>query len=388
MASQSKSTEDRSGILIGVVSMCLFIGTLVTTLRLWTRHFILKRFGIDDYFCFVAWLVTFGCGVSICIQTIFGLGKHVWNLEDGMLTKYREAFYYSVVLYNTALLFIKMTLILQYYRILGIQEMKKVYLAAIAIIGAWSTSQVLIAVFTCWPIPGFWDDTVKARCISTHPSWYINAAGNILTDIVVFLLPIPAVRKLKLPNRQKYILLAIFCLGFFTVTISVIRIHYLKQYEDVTWKQIPSSLWSFGELTSALACTCLPTIRPFFIRYFPAIAEKFGRSTGNYAKSHSGKTGENSRNHHVSGAVGRHSIHSQRQLVQNSQSAFELQDQNISDRMGSSKNESDEDLVSPWSMTHVDIRHDSAIAVREPPCQGIRVQTDVHQTTIINEQSK
>lgn len=69
------------------------------------------------------------------------------------------------------------------------------------------------------------------------------------------------------------------------------RIRYLKLFEDFTWENVASSLWSIGELTSALTCACLPTLRPLMSRYFPAFGSQVGRSTKGYAKSGSGLSG-------------------------------------------------------------------------------------------------
>jgi hypothetical protein len=97
------------------------------------------------------------------------------------------------VLYCAALLFIKPTFLFQYYRVLAVQNMKNVYIASIVIVGGWALSQVLVGIFTCSPVYGFWDSTAQAKCIPNIPQWYINAAGNITTNVVVFTLPLPAI---------------------------------------------------------------------------------------------------------------------------------------------------------------------------------------------------
>lgn len=117
-------------------------------------------------------------------------------------------------MYCAALFAIKMTFLFQYYRVLAVQNLRKVFLAAIVIVGAWSLSQLLIGIFICSPIQGFWDSTVQAKCIPNYPQFYINAAGNIVTDIVVFALPLPIIGKLQLAKPQKIMLLGIFSLGF------------------------------------------------------------------------------------------------------------------------------------------------------------------------------
>jgi hypothetical protein len=156
-----------------------------------------------------------------------------------------------------------MTFLLQYYRVFAVQKLRRLFIAAILLVGSWSLSQVLVGIFICTPIRGFWDSTVPSHCITNLPQWYANAAGNIFTDLLVLLMPFPLLKRLQLPGHQKLLLFAIFGLGFFTVSISVLRIKYLKESEDYTWDNVESSAWSIGELCSGITCACLPTLRPF-----------------------------------------------------------------------------------------------------------------------------
>jgi hypothetical protein len=164
-----------------------------------------------------------------------------------------------------------MTFLLQYYRILAIQRTRSIYAVAIVVVGLWGLAQVLIALLICRPIQGLWDKSITADCMPNAPQIYVNAAGNIATDIAIFLLPMPAIKRLNLKKTQKIMLFGIFSLGFFTVAISVIRIKYLDIHEDVTWDHVESSGWSIGELASAITCSSLPTLRPFIARYFPSL---------------------------------------------------------------------------------------------------------------------
>ena len=50
--------------------------------------------------------------------------------------------------------------------------------------------------------------------MDNQTQWFSNAALNILTDLIVFILPLPVIGKLNLAKGQKYSLLGIFCLGF------------------------------------------------------------------------------------------------------------------------------------------------------------------------------
>ncbi|CAI4218920.1 unnamed protein product [Parascedosporium putredinis] len=295
---------DHSGISIFVVVFCLFVSTVMVGLRVYTRRVIINQMGIDDWAAIVTLLLVYGDGITIAITTQYGLGKHIYAIDPTLIPGYLKCFWVSIVLYCAGLLAAKLTLLFQYYRIMAVQHMRKIYIAAIVIVTAWGLSQLLIGLLMCRPIQGFWDASVEAKCIPNYPQFYINAAGNIATDIAVFLLPLPVIKHLNLPRTQRLILFGIFSLGFFTVAISVIRIKYLKVAEDMTWENVESSGWSLGELTSALTCACLPTLRPLVSRFIPALATAPQRSTMGYKKSTNNIDLESRHTHRKNTSVG------------------------------------------------------------------------------------
>ena len=87
---------------------------------------------------------------------------------------------------------VKMTFLFQYYRVLAINNMRRVYLATMVVVGGWSVSQIVLQFVLCIPLSKFWQFTPGGTCIPNYPYRYVNAAGNIITDIMVFLLPLPA----------------------------------------------------------------------------------------------------------------------------------------------------------------------------------------------------
>ncbi|KAM0433442.1 hypothetical protein ACHAPT_004322 [Fusarium lateritium] len=401
----SGSVQDRSASLIGVVVMLLAIATLVVVLRLWTRFVILNQLGADDYLAFVSLLVVIACGVAMILETRYGLGKHVSAINLETVPLYLKNFYVAVVLYAASLMFIKLTFLLHYYRLLAIQEMKKVYKAAILLVSSWALSQVLVGIFICWPIRGFWDKTVDAKCIPNQPQWYINAAGNIVTDVMVFLLPIPAIRSLRLPRTQKFILAGIFSLGFLcvllslaqiiansssTVILSAIRIEYLQDFEDFTWKHVESNLWSMAELTSALICACLPTLRPFVMRYFPALASKLARSSGGYRGGHGSRIHSNSGGYKLrkENKTSKSSGRGVDRLFHDNSTTFEMQHQYSSDGIRYSRDISQEDLVGLWPAGGANAAAVVPASVQDVPNQGIRVETDTFQTVARKDQAR
>ncbi len=92
-----------------------------------------------------------------------------------------QVFYFSIVLYYVGLGTVKLAILLQYLRVFAV-KMRKVTILAMVVIGMWSAALVLLSIFTCHPVEGYWDKDVRATCIPNLPQWYINAAGNIAAD--------------------------------------------------------------------------------------------------------------------------------------------------------------------------------------------------------------
>ncbi|KAF7552844.1 hypothetical protein G7Z17_g4018 [Cylindrodendrum hubeiense] len=219
MATQGESADaslhSKKSLIITVISSVLAVTFLIFSMRMYTRAVLLRNFGIDDWCSVLAFLLTLASGLVVTLNTRNGLGAHQSTLSDEEFMEYMKTFYITIVFYNLALAAIKMTFLFQYYRAMTVHRLKKAYIAALVIVGAWSLSQILLNALACRPVSAFWDKEAGGSCIPSNPSWYINAAGNIATDILILLLPLPIIRKLQLGRRQKYVLTSIFCLGFF-----------------------------------------------------------------------------------------------------------------------------------------------------------------------------
>lgn len=110
---------------------------------------------------------------------------------------------------------IRTAFLLQYSRVFTTARMKLVARLALALVSMWSASQLILSIFSCIPVNKFWDPTVPGSCIPHYPNWYINAGGNIMTDVLIIVIPLPVLAGLSLRPAQKIVLVGIFSLGFF-----------------------------------------------------------------------------------------------------------------------------------------------------------------------------
>ncbi len=107
----------------------------------------------------------------------------------------------------------KVSILFLYMRVMvhGTQRIAiYVVLGIVMICNIW----VFIASFIqCIPLQALWDPEVKGSCLGLA-STMGNSVMHIITDFIVFALPIPTLAKLKINKKQKIGLMMVFSLGF------------------------------------------------------------------------------------------------------------------------------------------------------------------------------
>lgn len=144
----------------------------------------------------------------------WGLGRHVWIMLPENFTPYMKAFYASVVVYNVATCVVKMSILLQYRRIFTGSVMQKLTLAGLIFEGAWAITLSILLPLVCNPVSSFWDPKTPGKCLNQLAIWYVMASINLVSDFVIFSMPLPVIKNLQLPKKQKIMLMGVFCLGF------------------------------------------------------------------------------------------------------------------------------------------------------------------------------
>ncbi|KAL9109427.1 MAG: hypothetical protein Q9227_005934 [Pyrenula ochraceoflavens] len=185
-------------------------------------------------------------------------------------------FYASIPIYNLALTFTKISILLQIRRVFAaggrIQRTSLLILGLIIIYGLWT---FWASIFTCFPVQKFWDTSIKrGYCLNRTGYWFSNASLNIVTDCLIWGLPMPVLRTLQLPKRQKVGLMLIFAVGIFAIITSILRLHSLyvvSKSKDVTWDNVDAGAWSSVEINVGILCATLPSLRPLITRLFPRL---------------------------------------------------------------------------------------------------------------------
>ena len=77
----------------------------------------------------------------------------------------------------------------------------------------WGTAILLVSIFSCQPVNGFWDVTIPSKCINTRNFFIGNSVPNICMDVFILALPFGKVWKLQMSARNKILVSGLFLLG-------------------------------------------------------------------------------------------------------------------------------------------------------------------------------
>lgn len=83
----------------------------------------------------------------------------------------------------------------------------------IGFLGLYGTWTIVSAWANCVPLAKFWDPTVPGFCLDKKALWFSNSGIHILTDVIILIYPMPVLKSLQLPKKQKIALMAVFALG-------------------------------------------------------------------------------------------------------------------------------------------------------------------------------
>ncbi|PSR82472.1 major facilitator superfamily domain-containing protein [Coniella lustricola] len=291
----TSSYPDRGPAVFAVTVSTLAAGTLFFVARMICRICIVKRVSWDDYIMVVAWVLAAGLTCSIDVGTAYGLGRHDSDIDPEQRLPLRKTEYVFSVLYNPALMALKTSVLVFYLRLArNTQQILRiaswVVLALVLVAG---TVLTLLNIFQCRPIAASFSDAYEgqAQCLPLLTEFVCSAPINIVTDLAILALPIPVLTGMRLPKRQKYILVLTFSLGVFVTVVDVVRIYYLQraitamyttQEDDTTdisfgdspqfaWNASLSLMWSAVEVNIGMICACIPTLKPLIIKIIPAV---------------------------------------------------------------------------------------------------------------------
>ncbi|EPE35356.1 MFS general substrate transporter [Glarea lozoyensis ATCC 20868] len=304
MSSDLKRGSSSKTVFV-VTTITFVLATVFVVGRLISRFVILKNRTADDWCIILAWFIAFGLSFAIDFGTSKGLGRHDIDIPHDWLNALRQSEYAFTILYNPALMATKTSILIFYLR-MSRNTQNILRIASYVTLGIVNVAGVVLTfmnAFQCSPIRAAYDPFVSGntKCISIVTLYLCSAPVNIITDLAILVLPIPVLTGMRLPQRQKTVLVFTFALGIFVTIIDVVRIYYLQQaasdqikaYDrlgtsvDFAYSAATAFLWSAVEVNVGIICACIPTMKPLIKRILPAMITDPLRTRGSKSDSSS-----------------------------------------------------------------------------------------------------
>ncbi|KAF6817257.1 integral membrane protein [Colletotrichum plurivorum] len=261
-------------LVAGIVSS--IIVAITAALRIYVRGFMVRRWGADDTFLVCAAVAVLLHNSFLCVEkretqymetdsveaTKFGLGSHWWVTPISLLLKGRRIALFVLVIYQIAYVTIKIAFLLQYRRVFPGRRVELCCNVGITFLVIFGLSLLVAQGMTYEYV---YKQGIDASPVDVIGWWIANAAIHLITSILIFILPLPLLGRLRLNTTQKAALFASFGLGLLTCAASVVRLvktpDSLKTI-DIPYEAAVALVWAMIELSCAVVCCCIPTLRP------------------------------------------------------------------------------------------------------------------------------
>ncbi|KAI3343482.1 hypothetical protein F4824DRAFT_507307 [Ustulina deusta] len=290
--SDAKDADDDRGHIVASIVPCMVLAFIALMMRLVSRRITRSRFFVSDYLAIAGLLCAWVVSLIAVVETRFGLGLHMERVSSANIREIVFTEFIGKLFYPIGFTLIKLSITALYRQLFPTRFMLFSTTLLAIFVTLWGIAVVLVSIFSCNPIHGFWDLDVPSKCVDSKWFFVGNAIPNILADVFLLILPMHDVWKLQLGRGSKIAVSGIFALGGFVTIVSGLRIHFtLAVNDDVTWSYANFALWTSVEINVAVISCCLPTVRPAIALLVPKWLEE--RLTGNSTQRSTRQQGRN-----------------------------------------------------------------------------------------------
>ncbi|KAH8698167.1 hypothetical protein GQ44DRAFT_85405 [Phaeosphaeriaceae sp. PMI808] len=283
----------RPGFVVVIVGAILTsLSTIVVALRYYCRYFLMNSVGASDHLMFVALVLTWGNFVVNYYQdettrTFRPSQLRQPEKRPGMEQALRGsliAWWVYRTSYIVALCFVKLSILYFYRAIASHRTFRRLTNATIVFVCMYSFAAAMASIFQCenpsnsWATAGYFAQfdrnpktkPPKVKCFDPIKLWVFSAAVNLLSDIIIMLLPIPALLSLRVPMSKRLALIGIFSVGIMAIVASSVRMWVMMLWAESPWNSARFGadllLWGQVETNSGIISASVPFLRLLFLR--------------------------------------------------------------------------------------------------------------------------
>ncbi|KAE8323483.1 hypothetical protein BDV39DRAFT_217727 [Aspergillus sergii] len=258
-------------IAIGVVQI------LVVAARFYARYLQRVACAVDDYLIIPS-LVALPMHTASCLtpprnSLIFKRWHYLRASSRRPLTRFQGLVANQILDFPFTVTPAKISILLFYIRIFSTPKFRMIAYAVGFIVLGHGIGVFFAAIFQCSPVQYAWDKTIEGgSCFDQQAFYRYVSPPNILTDVLILVMPLPFVWKLHTRMTQKLALTGVFLLGGLGTVASILRMTIFFQENaltDPTWASVNLGIWTVLEAGIIIISACLPSIWPLIVRILP-----------------------------------------------------------------------------------------------------------------------
>ncbi|KAF2242501.1 hypothetical protein BU26DRAFT_570585 [Trematosphaeria pertusa] len=265
-------TDDRGHILITVGIVFMVIEIVAFGLRMFACRLRRAKFSWDDVLVISALLSNLAM-VAMMIASVYlaGIGQHTlaafMHAKDmkflGQIGLIIVPVLYAAA--NTTSKAIILRLFLRIFTTPGLTRWTT-YLV-LAVITLHATVATFLLIFQCSPIAATWDTLVRGKCLDTAALFKWSCLPNVITDLVMLVLPMPKIWTLKASWRMKFgitLMLLLATIGIVASTIRAVEFFHDsdKMFGDPAWYMLDLMTYTIAEPGTLFLAACFSTYKP------------------------------------------------------------------------------------------------------------------------------
>ena len=208
-------------------------------------------------------------------------------------------------LQTTTVTLIKISLLFSYWRTFAIKRFRYATYAIGAVILANAIENVFGFTFQCIPVEKFWNPTLPGHCIDQSLFITLASVFYMLTDSIIYAMPIPVIWQLQMTGRRRLEISIVFLVGGLWVfhvdhilksfsdglcsvcLAGIARIIYTIRLDvlDLTFTNANPSIWNMVESQVGFVAANVPAMGPHF-RKVSSMVKKLRSASGSQSLSH------------------------------------------------------------------------------------------------------
>ncbi|KAE8321601.1 hypothetical protein BDV39DRAFT_11011 [Aspergillus sergii] len=264
-AFQALSSENR-GTLITLTSVSLLIVAII---------FVAAKFGSAIYFKQRRTAVNTPIWAALILAIIqvvllqkavdHGMGKHQDGLSDGDIQAWSKFAYAAHILLIGAMSLSKMSTILLIWKLTPSKSLRRSCALTAGIVVGWSIFAVLGIAFQC-EMPGPWLYSPE-RCAGEGAIFYPIAVFNILTEVILVVLPFLMMRNVQMAQHKRVKILCSFSSRLIIVFVGIAHLALVPSFShstDVSWDIVNWEIVAQTMMLTTVIIACVPTLYHIF----------------------------------------------------------------------------------------------------------------------------